>query len=622
MTTGYGTWPTPLTPEAIAAASLRLGAPYAADDGAVYWTESRPDRGGRNVLVRELRGAQSDVGPAEIDVRTRVHEYGGRGFGVDRHGRVVLSDPSSGRLHLVSPDGTWRPLTEASTYRFAEPLFDLLRDRILAVGERHVPGARLPENLLVEIDLHTGRVAPLVTGRDFYAAPELSADGQTLAYLAWDHPYMPWDAAEAHVATLGPDGRPTGSRHVAGDRAGAAFQPTFAPDGRLYLTLETGDRFQLHRIDAGGPVRVLHTEAELFLPLWQLGTRVFGFTDARTVVVTGVEQGASRLLRADVDTGEVETLDDGFGLVTGLAVQDGAAWLTRGFGASLVRYDLATRTATVRRSQPALLDEADISVAEPVRFATSEGGVAYGFFYAPKRAGFAGAPGTLPPLMVMAHGGPTGGASPVTHYGIQQWTTRGWAVLDVNYRGSTGFGRAYRERLHEQWGVLDVDDCVAGARAMAAEGRVDPERLAIRGQSAGGYTVLRALSEHRVFHSGACLYGISDLEALTRGEHKFEAYYDRTLVGPYPEGRARFVERSPIHHPERISAPVVFFQGLEDKAVPPAQTRAIYEAVLARGLDTGYHAYPGEGHGFRDPKNVRHALETELAFHRRVLKLG
>jgi dipeptidyl aminopeptidase/acylaminoacyl peptidase len=224
--------------------------------------------------------------------------------------------------------------------------------------------------------------------------------------------------------------------------------------------------------------------------------------------------------------------------------------------------------------------------------------------------------------MVVVHGGPTGCAMPVLQPAIQLWTTRGFAVLDVNYRGSTGFGRAFREKLRGGWGVVDVDDCVSGARAMAAEGRVDPDRLAIRGGSAGGYTVLRALSVHHVFHSGACHYGVSDLEALVRNGHKFEATYDRMLVGPYPEARATFVERSPIHHPERISAPVIFFQGLDDRAVPPEQTRAIYDAMRERGLDAEYHAYEGEGHGFRRPENVRHVLEAELAFHRRVLRLG
>jgi dipeptidyl aminopeptidase/acylaminoacyl peptidase len=618
----FGTWPSPLTPDVIASANLRVGFPTAGADGAWYWTEARPERGGRTTLVREAHGLRTDVGSADLDVRSKVHEYGGRPFGVDAHGRVVLSDATDGRLHLVEPDGRSRPLTQGTSWRFAQPVFDLAHRRILAVGERHGTGARFPDNLIVAVDLDTGAVRPLVEGRDFYAELTLSRDGR-LAFLAWDHPHMPWDAAEAWVGELGSQGEVRSLRPVAGRDGAAAFQPTFAPDGRVYVSVETNDRFRVHRVEPDGSlVCVIRTDAELFLPLWMIGTEVFAFRDAHRVVCCGMIEGRSVLLHADVDSGEVTTLDDTQGFIGHVACRGDEVLFLRGWSAYAMRYDLRTQEATTHRGPPQVLDDIDVSVGELVRFPTTGGDQAYGFFYEPRHHGIAGPAGERPPLMVVVHGGPTGCASPTLQLAIQVWTTRGFAVLDVDYRGSTGFGRTYRERLRGRWGVVDVDDCVEGARAMVTEGRVDADRLAIRGGSAGGYTVLRALSLHRLFRSGACHYGISDLEALVHNGHKFEATYDRMLVGPYPEARATFVERSPIHHPERITAPVIFFQGLDDRAVPPEQTRAVHDAMAARGLDTEYHAYEGEGHGFRKPENVRHALETELAFHRRVLRLG
>ncbi|MBK7395757.1 MAG: S9 family peptidase [Myxococcales bacterium] len=620
----FGAFPSPLSPEAVAGAGLRLSFPSFSAGGARFWVEGRPELGGKGVLVcEEPSGARRDRTPGWLDVRTKVHEYGGRPYALARSGRIVVSDGTDGRLHLVEPDGPVHALTTESPRRFAEMVFDEPRGRILAVSELHDGGTQ-PVNELVAIDLETGAVRALLSGHDFYASPTLSPDGRRLAFLTWDHPHMPWDAAVAWVATLDGEGRAVEPRRVAGGEGGAAYQPTFGPDGALYVSVEVDDRFRLHRVTDQGLVRVLATEADVFQPLWLLGTECFGFA-GRRVVAAGLEAGLSVLLVGDLDTGSVTVLDDGLGHVGQVAVSEHGALAIRGWAgrdSSLVHYDLETRSKTVLRQPPPILDEDDHSAPVPVRFATTHGETAHGFFYAPRLRGFEGPGGERPPLLVTVHGGPTGCAAPTPNLAIQLWTTRGFAVLDVNYRGSTGFGRRYRERLRGQWGVLDVDDCVEGARAMGEEGRVDPARLAIRGGSAGGYTVLRALSLSTVFRSGACHFGISDLEALTRDTHKFESHYDRFLVGPYPERKDLFVERSPIHAPEKLTAPVVFFQGLEDKAVPPAQTRAIYDAMRARGIDAEYHAFEGEGHGFRRPENVRHAIEAEVAFHRRVLRLG
>lgn len=618
----FGAFPSPLSPEVVASAGLRLSFPTLAA-GARYWIEGRPAHGGKSVLVRDDGQGRADVTPPELDVRTKVHEYGGRPYAVSARGRVVVSNGADGALHLVEPGGAPRVLTHVGGHRFAEMLFDEARRRVIAVAEIAREGGH-PDAAIVAVDLEDGRVTPLLRGRDFYASPTLSPDGTRLAFLAWDHPHMPWDAAEAWLVELDGEGRCETPRHLAGSDAGAAYQPTFAPDGALHLSLEVDDHFRLHRLGDRGLVRLPTGETDVFQPLWLLGTDSYGFA-GRRVVAAGLARGLSRLMVLDDGASAPAVLDDGLGHVGQLAAHGDEVLVIRGWAgrdATLLSYDLGAGTKTVLAAPPPALDPADTSTPEPVRFSTSHGEEAHGFFYAPHLRGHEGPEGQRPPLLVTVHGGPTGCAAPTPNLAIQLWTTRGFAVLDVNYRGSTGFGRAYRERLRGQWGVLDVEDCVAGAAAMAAEGRVDPTRLAIRGGSAGGYTVLRALSLSDVFRSGACHYGISDIEALTRDTHKFESHYDRFLVGPYPERRDLFVERSPIWAPERIRAPVIFFQGSEDKAVPPDQTRTIHEALRARGVATELHLYEGEGHGFRRPETVRHAVEAEVAFHRRVLGLG
>lgn len=617
----FGAFPSPLSPELVAASGLRLSFP-GVFARARHWIEGRPSHGGKSVLVRDDGHTRVDLTPPDFDVRTKVHEYGGRPYAVSQRGEVVVSSGADGNLYLVE-GGVPRALTATTQHRFAEMSFDEPRRRLIAVAEIARGGAH-PDAEIVAVDLATGRVSTLLHGRDFYASPSLSPDGTRLTYLAWDHPHMPWDAAEAWLVELGADGRCGTPRRVAGGEGGAAYQPTFAPDGVLHVSVEVDDRFRLHRLGEAGLERLPAAEVDVFQPLWLLGTEAYGFA-GRRIVAAGLADGLSRLLVLEPGAAAPSVLDDTLGHVGQVAVHGDEVLVIRGWAgrdATLLSYDLATGARTVLVAPPAALDPEEIRAPEAVRFPTTHGEVAHGFFYAPHLRGFEGPVGERPPLLVTVHGGPTGCAAPTPNLAIQLWTTRGFAVLDVNYRGSTGFGRAYRERLRGQWGVLDVEDCVEGAAAMAREGRVDPARLAIRGGSAGGYTVLRALSLSEVFRAGACHYGISDIEALTRDTHKFESHYDRFLIGPYPERRDLFVERSPIWAPERIRAPVAFFQGTEDKAVPPAQTKALHEALQARGLPSELHLYEGEGHGFRRPETVRHAVEAEVAFHRRVLGLG
>lgn len=625
-TAAYGSWSSPIAPELLARGQVRLAFPSFAEDGSLYFTELRPSEAGRIVVVRRRPdGAFEDLLPAPYSARSRVHEYGGLSYLV--HGGELLfvhqADQQLWRRRLDASEEP-RPLTSAPGTRFAEPVIDASRKRLIAVAERHTPG-REPENFLAAVSLADGRVEVLVSGRDFYAAPALAPDGTRLAFLAWDHPHMPWDAAEVCVARLSAEGAVLGIESVAGGPGGSAFQPSWSPDGLLYFALEAEQFWNLHRMRDGRVECVAKQAAELGQPLWQLGTRMFEFIDANTVVGICFEQGLSRLIRIDIARGAVQTLSDRFPYVGQLALRGDALALALGWvgsGSELVRFDwVSGRSESLRTAYAGPRDPLDTSEPEAIHYPTSRGDTAHAFFYPPKNHAFTGPEGTLPPLIVIAHGGPTAGTSPIFSPSVQFWTTRGFALLDVNYRGSSGYGRAYRERLRGEWGVLDVDDCVAGARCLAERGRVDRQKLVIRGGSAGGYTVLRALAEHDLFAAGSCHYGISDLEALTRDTHKFESRYDRFLIGPYPEGRELFVARSPIHCPERIRRPIAFFQGLEDKVVPADQTENMARTLRARGIDTEYHAYAGEQHGFRKAETICDVLRSELAFFTRVLGL-
>lgn len=626
----YGTWESPLSSEVLARGNVRYGSLQYAHDGSLYVSELRSFEQGRSAIVRLHAAGREDVLPSGCSARSRVHEYGARSFLIqpDRLYFVQQSDQQLYQLELGSE--LPKQLTAQPETRFAVPIADASRSRLIAVAERHAAG-REPENFIASIALPTGAVEPLIQGRAFYADPTLSPDGRTLAFLCWDHPHMPWDAAELWSAQLSPQGEVLQLEHIAGNQRASTLQPTFGPDGRLYFALEVDGYWNLHRLDSGRVERLTNARAELGAPLWGLGVQNWGFLDAQTVAGIQFVRGNARLVRIALDEGgAISTLAPDLPylgqLVTRPAerAEDAEVVVATGWagsGAELIRITPRGTRETLASAHSGLLDSGDVSEPEPIEFETSRAETAHGFFYPPKNARWSAPDGTKPPLIVLVHGGPTASTSTALSPAIQFFTTRGFAVFDVNYRGSSGFGRAYRDRLRGEWGVLDVDDCIAGARFLADSGRVDGRHLLIRGGSAGGYTVLQALLGDSVFAAGSCHYGISDLEALTRDTHKFESHYDRFLIGPYPERRDLFVERSPIHHVDRIARPVVFFQGLDDKVVPADQTERMAEALRGRGIAAEYHAYAGEQHGFRKADTIRHVLETELAFFRRILKL-
>lgn len=616
----YGAWKSPITADLIVGGSIGFG-DIAIDGWDVYWTEIRPSEGGRAAIVKWTpNGAVSDVIPRNFSARSRVHEYGGGAFAV-HNGIVWFCNDTDQRVWTVEPGGEPRPLTPPdSATRFADFTVDARRRRLICVCEDHDRTGE-PENLLVGVPFDGG-METLHRGRDFFAAPRLSPDGMRLAWLAWDHPNMPWDGTELWLADLAADGSMQNARCIAGGPDVSVFCPQWSPDGVLHFVSDRTGWWNLYRWADGAEDPICPMDADFGQGLWQFGMSTYGFADEATIVTAWAEQGVWRLGRLGPGTGHPEPyrlpyadyycVQAAAGRVVFQATGDADP-------PAIVRLDVATgRHEVLRRSADFDIDPGYISAAEPVSFPTSGGDTAHGFLYMPANRDFDATPDERPPLIVKGHGGPTSQTRPGFSLKIQYWTSRGFAYLDVNYRGSTGFGTAYRRKLDHAWGVVDVEDCIAGARWLAEQGRVSRDRLVITGGSAGGYTVLAALAFHDVFKAGASHYGIGDLMALAHDTHKFESRYLDRLVGALPEAEPVWRERSPINHIEGLNCPLIFFQGLEDKVVPANQAVSMVEALKLKGIPVAYVPFPGEGHGFRKAQNIKRALEGELYFYGRI----
>ena len=616
----YGTWPSPITPEAIVAETVRLSS-VSLDSGSVSWIEGRPGDGGRNVLVRaDASGRLGDLTPPPFNVRSGVHEYGGGAYAVSGN-RLWFSNYADERIHSKAGDAALAPLTAQGSARFGDLTVDPRRRRLLAVRETHRSDAP-PVNDLVAISIDDGSERVLASGHDFCAAPAPSPDGRHLAWLAWDQPDMPWDAAALWLAELDRDGVPGAPARIAGGAGCSAFQPAWSPDGALWCVADPDGWWNLHRWRDGELRCMYRAEHEFGKPLWQLGTTTFGF-DASGRVVCAWRTGAGwRLGRLDPN-GSMQTIALPWTSIDSLSVEGGAAAFIGGApdrSTSVVTVDLESGAFQVLRTSSTLsIDDRLLSRPVALSFPTGDGReVAHGYHYAPHNEACRAPAGELPPLLVLSHGGPTGATADTLSPSIQFWTSRGFAVLDVDYRGSTGYGRAYRERLYGEWGVVDVEDCVAGASHLAETGRADPARLAIRGGSAGGYTTLSALTFHDVFRAGASYYGICDLEALAADTHKFEARYLDRLVGEWPADRDVYRARSPLHHAGQLGCPIIFFQGLEDRVVPPNQAELMAHALDRQRLPVACLMFEGESHGFRKAETMRRCLEAELSFYGQV----
>jgi dipeptidyl aminopeptidase/acylaminoacyl peptidase len=616
----YGAWPSPISAAMLVEGAARID-DVVADAGSIFWSESRPAEGGRVVIVRrDADGVLTDVTPAAHNVRTRVHEYGG-GAWYAQSNMVVYSNFRDQRLWCVDDarvGGEPRALTPEPTAevadRFADGRFTPDRKWYVCVRERHVPGVEARNEVVAVAIDGSMDILMLATGADFYSSPRVSLDGSRMAWVQWNHPDMPWDGTELWTAALS-DGAIRDARRIAGGRDESIVQPEWTADGWLYFCSDRNEWWNLYRWRDGDEIEpVVVGEFEISQPQWGFGQSRYGLVADRVVYVHG--QPDRDLL---VDT--IDHVEAGeFTAIGTLVVDDGHVLFV---GASYEREPALYRLGPddvrlVHEPRSLGLDAAYLAPPSAITFASGDA-FAHALFYAPASATHVGPAEEKPPLIVMAHGGPTGAARTQLNLALRYWTSRGFAVVDVNYRGSTGFGRAYRRALDGQWGIADVADCIASVRHLVAEGLVDGERVAIRGGSAGGFTVLAALAFHPgEFRAGASHYGIADLEALARDTHKFESRYLDRLIGPYPQARDVYVARSPIHHLDALATPLIVLQGLDDQVVPPNQAQMIVDALAARGLPHAYLAFAGEGHGFRQGPNIIRALEAEAYFYSRV----
>ena len=625
----YGSWKSPITAEPIVAEAVGFGG-IALDGEDIYWLESRPSEGGRRVIVRRTPdGETADVTPRPFNVRTRVHEYGEGDFTV-ADGVVYFANFDDQRLYRQEVGGEPQPLTPRAAppggLRYADFVVDGLRQRLICVHEDHAGVGQEPVNTLAAVPLAGGAPQVLVSGSDFYSAPRLSPDGGQLAWLSWNHPNMPWDGTELWVAPVAEDGSLGDPELAAGGPEESVLQPAWSPDGRLYFVSDRTNWWNLYRRNGDGSVESVTgpMDLEFAKPHWVFGSNTYGFASAGRVICGANDRGTWGLYSLDTAGGRLESLNLPYSELgrADLKVDRGQAVFGAGSPTqpiAVLRLGLAENSVTnLRRASSATVDSGYLSAPRAIEFPTEDGLTAHAFYYPPRNVDYAAPEGEKPPLLVKSHGGPTAAASQALSLSIQYWTSRGIGVLDVNYGGSTGFGREYRDRLKGQWGIVDLDDCVNGARYLVGQGEVDGDRLAIDGGSAGGYTTLAALAFRDVFAAGASHYGVSDLAALARDTHKFESRYLDSLVGPYPEREDLYLERSPIHHTEGLSCPLILFQGLEDKIVPPSQAELMFEAVRAKGLPCAYVPFEGEQHGFRRAENIRRALDGELYFYSRV----
>jgi dipeptidyl aminopeptidase/acylaminoacyl peptidase len=607
------------------------------DSQDIYWVEGRPEEGGRNVVVRRSPdGRVTDVTPRDTNARTRVHEYGGAVYAVS-DGIVYFAEFADQRLYRLEPGGVPEALTSGTACFYADAAVDRQRRRLVCVREDHRQADREATTTLVSVsfDVADGaeRLEPkvLVSGHDFYSTPRLSPDGSRLLWLAWRHPQMPWDGTELWVGDVTAEGGIEGAHAVAGGNEESIFQPGWSPDGEVYFVSDRSGWWNLYRLRERGAKSdvesVCPMAAEFGRPQWQLGTSTWAFAGSSRLVTACAERGRWRLITldlaadrtvltsrnvpTDLEPGESVATSPTHAVLIAGSVQEPDA---------IVQVHLETGVVdTIRRASSVKVDRGCFAAPEAIEFPTDEKLTAYAFYYAPTNADFTGPDGERPPLIVIAHGGPTAAANARLNLEVQYFTSRGFAVADINYGGSTNHGRAYRRRLRGQWGVVDVADCINAAKYLVAGGRADPDRLVIRGRSAGGYTTLAALTfQPGVFKAGASYYGIGDLERLAQETHKFESRYLDGLIGPYPAARALYRARSPIDHVDRLSSALVLYQGMEDRVVPPDQARAMAEAVRVKGLPVALYTFEGEQHGFRKASSIVRCLETELAFYRSV----
>lgn len=625
QTAPYGTWDSRITPELMVASNVGLSQARLFNN-TLYWVESRPQEQGRSVICKQSivndqkQALTTDILPADYNCRTRVHEYGGASYLPTNRG-VFFVNFEDQQIYLIDDTGTVKKLTSAEDTRFADLTFSDTQGLLVAVAEVHRADLSEPQNKLVAVDITSGEFTVMHNGHDFYASASLSPDGKRLCWLTWNHPNMPWDGTDLWAADVSENNTLESVEHMAGGDTESVFQPEWSPQGRLYFVSDRSNWWNIYTV--GAEQSICPMEAEFGMPQWIFGMRRYAFLSEDTIVTSYTANSVEGLATIHTATGEFVELarthssyesvyadGSGFCYIAQSSVTFPSLYVAE---ASDVRAE-----SMIVGSSTLTLSHEDISVGQPISYATADDAVAHGFFYPPRNSKCSPPNGELPPLIVMIHGGPTAATHDDLSLKIQFWTSRGFAVFDSNYRGSTGYGRAYRDALKGQWGVVDVEDCDHAVRYLSEQNLIDSGRVAIRGGSAGGYTTLAALAGTDSFKAGASLYGVSDLTALATDTHKFESRYLDSLIGPYPEQRSLYQERSPINHTDSINSPVIFLQGLDDKVVPPNQAEMMIEVLVKKGIKVAYVPFEGEGHGFRQSENIVKAFNAELWFYAQV----
>jgi dipeptidyl aminopeptidase/acylaminoacyl peptidase len=623
----YGQWPSPITAAALTQ-ETRAFEQLLTEDDTLYWVELRPSTGQSTVVVRGPDGSTRDLVSAPLDVRSRVYEYGGRALAVES-GTLYFVNKTDQRVYRQEPGSDPAPLTPASARRFGCLAVDMRRSRILAVCEDHTDTDLQPPVTIAAVPCGGGDPATLLAGNDFYMDPTLSPDGSMLAWITWNHPNMPWNGCELWLASLDEEGNLGPAVQIAGGPEESVCHPLWSPRGELYFISDITGWWNLYRRDGDTNTAIAPMSAEFGRPRYGMGHRSYTFTGPDEIACIVTEDGKPRLYRIDTRSGAMTSLETGCTNLSDPVTLGAAVAFVGGSPRdpeSINRLDLRTGAVeTIRPAADVALDPRFLPAPEPITFPTGDGGVAHAFYYAPCNPEARAPEGARPPLLVNAHGGPNSTAmtslwlGPMVITSPIYWTSRGYAFLDVNYRGSTGYGRAHREYLDGRWGIVDVDDCIDGARFLIDRGDVDGTRVAIRGGSAGGFTTLCALTFRDFFAAGAAYFGLSDLDAFHGHTHKFESHHDHHLIGAWPEERQRYHDRSAVYFADQITAPLLLLQGSEDRIVPPEQSLVIRDALLARGVAVEYLELEGEGHGFRRAGSIQRSLETEAAFYSRVL---
>lgn len=631
----YGAWESPITTELLVADTVGLGS-LCLDGEQLYWLESRPQEKGRNVLVRDTRpGPVTEIIPEPINIRSRVHEYGGGAYGVDQGDIFFINNLDQQIYYLSRTASQPQPLTNCPTCRYTNGIWDQTRQRMIFVQEDHQPTSVINTLVTVALPNSDSSLSPpeiLVAGADFYSSPALSPDGQWLAWLSWNQPQMPWDGCELWVAPVLPSGGLGKPLKVAGSSTESLGQPRWLNAQTLLFTSDRRGWGNLYQWQNTTPqiVKPLLPQAwdlEFGAPHWVFGQSTYAIISQSCLICSVTHHGLGQLGILDMAAQTWTVLDLPFTEFYSLQAHAQAAYFVASaptLPSAIIELDLtsldpeSTSYKILQASTHLQIAPDYFAIPQALCFPTSEEQVAYGFYYPPTNPDFVAPANEKPPLLVKCHGGPTAATNTGFNLSIQFWTSRGFAFLDVNYRGSTSFGREYQDALQGRWGIYDVADCVSGANYLVQKGLVDSRKLAMRGSSAGGYTTLAALTFTDTFQAGASYYGIGDLEALAQDTHKFEAHYLDGLVAPYPAGAAIYRQRSPIQFVDQLACPVIFFQGLEDKVVPPNQAAMMVNALITKKIPVAYLTFAEEAHGFRQAKTIQDTLEAELYFYSQI----